>query len=397
MYEMVKFIENVGNLRVLTPNGYVDFDGLQIKDSSKLLKFIFEDGTEIKTTPDHKFGDRPAAELFPDDEVEAEEGFKTIFEIVELNGDFEVGDLLNVSGSVYYTNGVLSHNCSFEKSGNTVLDPDTIEWYEKHTIQEPVIKEAFDRNLWIWQHPEYGKSYIVSADVARGDGSDYSTAIVSCIDTMEQVAEYRGKLPPSQFGELLVQIGKRYNDAMIICENNSIGYAAIQKVLDCMYPKIYWSKKTEGEMFFDPLNWHLPGPDKIPGFSTTGKNRPLLISNWEEMLRTKTYIIRSSRLLDEIKGFIWVNTGNNLRAQAAERMHDDLVLACAIGLFARNTTLRLTSRDNSQVNALLDSISIESGRHSISAFSIQQETSGQDLKRNPFIVGDEDLSWVARE
>lgn len=286
------------------------------------------------------------------------------------------------------------HECSFEKSGNTVIDAETIEWFEQNTVEDPVIKEAFDHNLWIWLHPDYGKSYIVSADVARGDGSDFSTAIVSCIETMEQVAEYRGKLPPSQFGELLVQLGKRYNDAMIICENNSIGFATIQKVLDCAYPKLYWSKKTEGELFFDPLNWNLPGPDKIPGFQTTGKNRPLLVSNWEEMLRTKAYVIRSSRLLDEIKGFIWVNTGNAVRAQAAERMNDDLVIACAIGLFARNTTLRLTSRDTSQVNALLDSISVESGRHSISDYSIQQESARQDFNRNPYKIGDEDISWL---
>lgn len=287
------------------------------------------------------------------------------------------------------------HECSFEKSGNTVIDGDTIEWYEKNCIKDPIAKEAFDHNFWIWEHPEYGKSYILSADVARGDGADFSTVIVSCVETMEQVAEYRGKLPPAQFGELMVEIGKRYNDAMIICENNTIGYAAIQKVLDIMYPKLYWSKRTEGQLFFDPLNWHLPGPDKIPGFQTTGKNRPLVINNWEEMLRTKQYIMRSSRLLDEIKGFIWVNNGTHVRAQAAERMNDDLVMAHAIGLFARNTTLRLSTQDSSQVNALLDSVSVISGRHSISGFSTAQEAAALGSNKNPFNYGGYDFTDVA--
>jgi hypothetical protein len=286
------------------------------------------------------------------------------------------------------------HECSFEKSGNTVIDGDTIEWIEKNTIQVPILKEAFDQNLWIWQHPDYGKTYIISADVARGDGSDFSTIIVMCVETMEQVAEYRGKLPPGQFGELIVQVGLRYNSGMIICENNSIGFAAIQKILDSMYPKVYWSKKTDGQLFFDPLNWHLPGPDKIPGFLTTGKNRPLLISNWEEMLRTHAFIIRSSRLLDEIKGFIWVNNGNSLRAQAADRMNDDLVIGNAIGLFARNTTLRLSNQDSSQVNALLNAISVETGRHSISAYSISQEAA--NLNSNPFKYGDYDFSAIVK-
>jgi len=288
------------------------------------------------------------------------------------------------------------HECSFEKSGNTVIDGDTIEWFERSCVNghEPIAREAFDHNLLIWKHAEWGKNYIVCGDVARGDGSDFSAAHVISIEDMEQVAEYKGKLPPSQFGDLMVELGKRYNDAMIICENNSIGFATIQRLLDVMYPKVYWSKKAEGQLFFDPLNWHLPGPDKIPGFQTTPKNRPLLITNFEEMLRTKSFIFHSSRLLEEVKGFIWINTGTQVRAQAADRMNDDLVMALAIGLFARNTTLKLTSTDSLQVNALLNSISIEKGSHSIEGSSIQQENVRQDRHRNPYKIGEEDISWL---
>jgi hypothetical protein len=287
------------------------------------------------------------------------------------------------------------HECSFEKSGNTVIDADTIEWYEKTTVKEPLSKEGFDHNFWVWKEPEFGKNYIISGDVARGDGGDYSAAHVICVEDMEQVAEYKGKVPPGTFGDLLVEIGLRYNKGMIICENNSIGFATIQRVLDAFYPKIYWSKKAEGQLFFDPLNWNLPGPDKIPGFQTTGKNRPIIVNSFQDALREKQFIFHSSRLLDEIKGFVWVNTGTMIRAQAAERMNDDLVIAICIGLFARATTLRLTSTDTLQAYALLDSISIEKGRHSIESSSIQQESlkvgTGQ---KNPFLIGDQDLSWL---
>jgi len=391
---MANFINT--QFQVLTPIGFQNFDSIQIKNADRILKFKLEDETELKVTENHRFGlDNIACKLIVGNYLDTKNGQQKIIRIDIINGDFEVADLLNVNGSTYYTNQILSHNCSFEKSGNTVIDSDIIEWYEKNCVRDPIIKEAFDHNFWIWQHPDYGKTYIISADVARGDAANFSTVIVSCVETMEQVAEYKGKLPPSQFGELLVQIGKRYNEGMIICENNSIGFAAIQKILDTMYPKVYWSKKAEGQLFFDPLNWHLPGPDKIPGFQTGPKNRPLVISNWEEMLRTKTYIIRSSRLLDEIKGFIWVNNGNSVKAQAAEQMDDDLVMACAIGLFARNTTLKLSSQDVTQVNALLDSISVESGRHSISGFSIQQEAANRDANKNPYKFGDYDFTDVA--
>jgi hypothetical protein len=241
---------------------------------------------------------------------------------------------------------------------------------------------------------EYGKSYIISADVARGDGADYSTIIVTCVEDMEQVAEYRGKINPSSFGDLLVQVGKRYNNAMIVRENNNVGYAAIQRVLDFQYPKMYWSKKIEGQLFFDPLNWSIPGPDKIPGFTTGPKNRHLVVNSFAEALTQKQYIIRSSRLLDEIKGFIWVNTGNQIRAQAAEKIHDDLVMALAIGIFVRSITLRLTSTDTLQTEALLNSISIEKGRHSVEDVSIQQENVRKGDNKNPFVVAGEDLSYL---
>jgi hypothetical protein len=284
--------------------------------------------------------------------------------------------------------------CSFTKSGNTVIEADTIDWYEKEHIYEPISKEAFDHNFWVWKEPEMGKNYIVSADVSRGDASDYSTIIVTCVEDMEQVAEYRGKINPSSFGDLLTTVGTRYNNAMIVCENNSIGYAAIQRILDYQYPKIYWSKKIEGQLFFDPLNWSIPGPDKIPGFSTGPKNRPLVVNAFAEALTQKQYIFHSSRLLNEIKGFIWVNTGNQVRAQAAERMHDDLVMALAIGIFVRSITLRLTSADSIQTAALLGSISIEKGRHSVENISIQQESVNKGANKNPFIVAGEDLSYL---
>ncbi len=304
----------------------------------------------------------------------------------ERDAKWEEQERAAMSNSQFET----EYGVSFEKSGNTIIEANIIDWYEKNHIKDPTEREAFDHNYWIWKRSEIGKNYIVCADVARGDGSDFSTLHVICIEDMEQVAEYRGKLPPVIFGELLVKVGRDYNTAMIICENNSVGYASIQKCLDAMYPKVYWSKRTEGQLFFDPLNWHLPGPDKIPGFTTSQKNRLLIINSFEEALRTKQFIFHSSRLINEIKGFIWVNTGVQVRAQAAPSMNDDLIMALAIGLFARSTTLRLTTSDTIQVNALLDSISVSKGVDTkLSEASIQQESVNKS--KNPFMWNGIDL------
>ena len=47
---------------------------------------------------------------------------------------------------------------------------------------------------------------MVVADVARGDGKDFSTCHVIDIATNVQVAEYRGQLPTKEFGYFLVGV-----------------------------------------------------------------------------------------------------------------------------------------------------------------------------------------------
>ena len=67
------------------------------------------------------------------------------------------------------------HDASFIFSGNTVVSPEIIEFYKKTFVMEPISKQGFDGNLWIWEYPNSSKTYIAAADVARGDGEDYST------------------------------------------------------------------------------------------------------------------------------------------------------------------------------------------------------------------------------
>lgn len=73
------------------------------------------------------------------------------------------------------------------------------------------------------------------------------------------------------------------------------------------------------------------------GFSTTSKTRPLIISKLDEYVREKSITIRSSRTIDELFTFIW--RGN--RAEAMQGYNDDLTMSLAIGLWVRDTALRL--------------------------------------------------------
>ena len=85
------------------------------------------------------------------------------------------------------------YDCDFLGSGNSVVDPDILSFYEETFIQDPVERRFMGGDFWIWQYADYSKQYLVCADVARGDSSDYSAFHVIDATTCEQVAEYKGK------------------------------------------------------------------------------------------------------------------------------------------------------------------------------------------------------------
>ena len=123
-------------------------------------------------------------------------------------------------------------DADFLASGNSVVDLKILEWYVENQVKEPIERAGIDKNLWIWEYPNYSKEYIVVADVARGDGSDYSAAHVFDVETIEQVAEYKGQLSTTDYGNFLIELSTKYNDALLIVENNNIGWATLQTIID---------------------------------------------------------------------------------------------------------------------------------------------------------------------
>jgi hypothetical protein len=86
----------------------------------------------------------------------------------------------------------------------------------------------------------------------------------------------------------------------------------------------------------------------------TMKTRPLVIAKLEEYFREKSVIVHSDRLIDELFVFIW----HNNRAEAMEGYNDDLAMSLAIGLWVRDTALRLNAEgialQKTVLNKMLD-------------------------------------------
>ena len=234
-------------------------------------------------------------------------------------------------------------DCDFLTSGTGVIDPVILEKMRKNLCTEPVEKRGIDANMWVWEQPNYNKDYIVCADVGRGDSADYSAFHIIELETLTQVAEYKGRINTKDFGNMLVSVATEYNDALLIVENNNIGWATIQQIIDRDYPNLFYTSKDLQyvDVQHQVTNKHYREEKKmVAGFSTTSKTRPLIISKLEEFFREESVVVRSNRLIDELQTFVYINN----RAEAMRGYNDDLVMSFAIGLWVRDTALRLRTQ-----------------------------------------------------
>ena len=241
------------------------------------------------------------------------------------------------------------YECNFNTSGDTVIHPDDIIRI-KGMIREPTHRVGFDRNTWIWEEPKDENTYLLVADVARGDGADSSTFHVFKLETMEIICEYKGKPTPDIFAEIINSSGLQYNNAMVVIENNSVGFHVLEKLKEKEYPNLYHSKKGSHKY----VEQHVAEGNSsvVPGFTTSMKTRPLIIAKFEEFIRNKVITIYSKRLANELDTFIWKNG----RPEAQRSYNDDLIMAASIGCWVRDTAIIENKRDIEYKKAFLNAM-----------------------------------------
>ena len=280
-------------------------------------------------------------------------------------------------------------DCDFLASGDTVFEPDDMLFYEGTYQKDPLERRGVDGNLWVWEGVDYSKSYMVVADVARGDSTDYSAFHIFDIEQCVQVAEYKGKLSPKDFGNVLVGIASEYNDALLVVENANIGWATIEQVMEREYKNLYYSSTAQMESVESYMAKY--ERDKlVPGFTMSMRTRPLVIAKMIEYVREKSVTIQSKRLIAEMRVFIWKNG----KAQAQDRYNDDLLMACATALYVRDTALKLRQQGIDLARAQLSSFTNLNKRNNAVITTVGNS------QKNPYIIdtnrGEEDITWLLK-
>ena len=215
---------------------------------------------------------------------------------------------------------------AFIKSGNLVFDYDIIS---QMTAAEPKwVGDMVDGQfvemdggpLAVWEKPEAGQDYVISADTAEGlEYGDYSSSDVLTPEGV-QVAHWHGKRDPDLWGKTVSDLGRWYNYGLAIPEANSIGLATITTMRNNDYGRI-WRRQQ--------VNTTSSGFTAQLGFLTTRNTKPQIISDLAGSLRSGM-VIRSQRTIKELHQYVRDSKGGTQGSP-----HDDAVMSLALANHAR--------------------------------------------------------------
>ena len=280
-------------------------------------------------------------------------------------------------------------DAEFSTSGDTVFYSEYIEYYEKTYIKEPLERRGADRNLWIWEPCDYSRTYMVVADVARGDGKDYSAFHILDIENNVQVGEYKGQLGTKEYGHLLVGIATEYNNALLVVENASIGWSTIQTIIERGYNNLYYSPRS-GEVRADSyFDQYMDTSKMVAGFTMSSRTRPMIVSKFQEYVSDKGVTFYSKRLLDEMKVFVWKNG----RPEAQPGYNDDLVMSFGTAMYMRDTAFKFKQHGVDLTKQMLNGISNNKTKYEGVYTPLGQPTNPYKMD-NPYSKGEDDIRWL---
>jgi len=110
--------------------------------------------------------------------------------------------------------------CEFLGSIDTLIAPSKLK---SLVYENPVTSNA---GMDVYEAPQENHDYVITVDVARGVGEDYSAFVVIDITEFPHkvVGKYRNNdIKPMMFPNIIYQIAKSYNNAFVLCEVNDVG------------------------------------------------------------------------------------------------------------------------------------------------------------------------------
>lgn len=222
--------------------------------------------------------------------------------------------------------------CQFLGSANTLIDSAILaNMVEKESIEQKSVVYTQDK-VEIYEDVQEGHTYVLTCDVAEGVGLDFSVCQVIDISEIpyKQVAVFASnRIEEALLPDVIYSIGKYYNDAYVLIENNFGREVADILEVELEYENLIYVNRhtTRGQIAGGGY-----GRNVQNGLKMSKTVKRIGCSTLKTLLENQKLILNDETTIDELKNFIQI--GNSY--QADSNGHDDHVMALV--LFAWLTT-----------------------------------------------------------
>jgi hypothetical protein len=229
--------------------------------------------------------------------------------------------------------------CEFLGSVDTLINVSKL----RNLVYEDPIKR--NKGLDIYENPIDEHNYIMTVDVARGIGNDYSAFIVFDITQFpyKQVAKYRNnEIKPMLFPSIIEQVAKAYNNSWILVEVNDIG-DQVANILhfDLEYDNVLMCsmRGRAGQLVGSGFS----GKKSQLGVRMTASVKKLGCSNLKTLIEDDKLMINDYDIISELTTFIQKHNS----FEAEEGCNDDLAMCLVIfsWLVAQSYFKEMTDND----------------------------------------------------
>ena len=229
--------------------------------------------------------------------------------------------------------------CEFLGSVNTLINPAKLR---NLVYENPITKNA---GLDIYENVIEGHNYMITVDVARGLGNDYSAFIVFDITNFpyKVVAKYRNnEIKPMLFPNIIHNVAKGYNNAFLLIEVNDIGDQVASIIqYDLEYENLLMAsmRGRAGQV----VGQGFSGKKTQLGVRMTSAVKKLGCSNLKAMMEDDKLLTCDYEIISELTTF--AQKHNSFEAE--EGCNDDLAMCLVIfsWLVAQDYFKEMTDND----------------------------------------------------
>jgi hypothetical protein len=236
------------------------------------------------------------------------------------------------------------------RSGEERVEAEVASGADETSVQEmagvPPTVERFDsRNggpLRVWAYPNPQHRYVMGVDTAEGlEHGDFSVAQVLDINTGDQVAKWRGRMPRVEFADEVYKLGIWYYSALVGVEANNHGHSVIDRLVQLNYPRLYRRKTINEISERMTIKW---------GWLTNHQSKALMVDNLDQALRDQAIFIHCRQTLSELRSYI-----RDEKGKLHGSPHDDDVMSLGIAV----QMLKYTHEDDDSFDVVDDYWTVE--------------------------------------